>query len=619
MDINLIEQHGFKLIEKIDDTLRTEVWKATQLELDRVVCLQILKKEAAQNPIELEHFLMIARIFAKVKSDAVAAVFDIVSTPAVHYVVMEFVDGPTVGSLVTNGRRLSEDHILQIGASLAHCLEQLWHKDHLIHRNLKGDTVLIDQRGVAKLTDFSLAVKATQDLTALDGGNIVGTPSFIAPEYAQGVHNLTTQADMYSFGALMYQLATGQAPFASLNAVDAISAQIRGQVPPPHKLNKGISIGFSWFVHRLLMKNPNNRYADWREVLQDIHLVTQGEAPTGIKTEEQFFSTINAKPLLDAMEGIEEDEEVEESSHIGHKVRVKSSVQHLTQFEEEHNRDIRRSANQFAAFMIVLLLVWFLGFFWYRGVWEPEQQRISKAMALKKDVVVDSPSMVVVTKGPSSNNGGEARTEGGEGVTKQPSVTPPVPRPPTPEPEPKHEVKPEPKPEVTPVVAPIEPPVQEPVEMPDSLRQALVAAAKSGDLSALKIAFENDESKFKKREKMRIILRRAPDFATLIGQAMESKKDQPISFLWRGKSRIVVPRDISSLSVTLEANGRRQEINFSDLTPDEMVSLITKPQMDAEALSYCLLLFKSTQKSEISDYARRCPPFQDILVEAAKE
>lgn len=617
MDKNLIEQQGFTLIEQIDNTIHTEVWKATQRELDRVVCLQILKLDAAQNPVELEHFLMIARIFAKVKSDAVAAVFDIVSTPAVHYVVMEFVDGPTVGSLVTNGHHLSEEHILQIGASLAHCLEQLWHKDQIVHRNLKGDTVLIDQRGVAKLTDFSLAIKATQDLTALDGGNIVGTPSFIAPEYAQGARNLTTQADMYSLGALLYQLATGHAPFATLNAVDALYAQIRGQVPPPHKLNKNISIGFSWFVHRLLMKNPNNRYANWHEVLQDIHLVSQGEAPAGIKTEEQFFSTIDSKPLLDAMEGIEEEEEVATPTPKGHKVRVKSTGQHFAQFEEEHNREIRRGASQFAAFMIVLLLVWFTGFFWYRGVWEPEMQRISKAMAVKKDAVSQPPAMVVVTKGPSSNNGDRVKTEGTEGVTKPPTVTPPVPQPPPPEPKP--EVKPEPKPEVTPVVAPVEPPVQEPVEMPDSLRQALVTAAKSGDVSAMKTAFENDASKFRKRERMRMILEKAPDFSSMIGKAMESKKDQPISFLWRGKSRIVVPRDVSSLSVTLEANGRRQEINFSDLTPDEMVSLITKPHMDADSLSYCLLLIKSTQKSEIPEYARRCIPFQDVLLEAAKE
>jgi len=599
MQKDLIEQHGFKLIEQIDQTLQTEIWKANQVELERMVCLQILKPEAAQNPVELEHFLMIARIFAKVKSDAVAAVFDIVSTPKVHYVVMEFVDGPTVGALVKNGHRISEEHILQIGTALAHCFEQLWHKDHLIHRNLKGDTVQIDQRGVAKLTDFSLAVTTAQDLSALDNGNIVGTPSFIAPEYAQGLRNLTTQADMYSFGALMYQLATGQAPFASLAAVDALSAQVHEQILPPHKLNKQISLGFSWFVHRLMMKNPNNRYPDWHAVLQDIHLLTQGELPNGIETEEQFFSTIDSKPLLAAMEELEADDPedlAEEVTPKGHRVKVKSSAQAISQFEEEHNRDVRRSANQFVTFMLFLLLVWFAGLFWYRGVWEPEMERISKAMALKEEVVVPPNHVTVVPD---------------EHVQKQPSEPSSVTPPPPPNIPPKPEVKPDPKPEIP------QPPPELP--MPASVRKALVSATKAGDLSAFKAVFENEPSQFNGKERMLRILKRAPEIGDLIERTMASKIDQPISFLWRGKLRVVVPRSVTSSAVTLEANGRQQAINFSDLTPDEMISLTSKPHTDAESLSYCLLLLKSTQKSELPQYARRCPAFQDILLQALNE
>jgi hypothetical protein len=366
------------------------------------------------------------------------------------------------------------------------------------------------------------------------------------------------------------------------------------------------------------MKNPNNRYSDWHEILQDIHLITQGEAPAGIKTEEQFFSTIDSKPLLNAMEGIDDEdaEVVEESSpKKGPKVRVKTRVTKFSHFETGQVKEVPPGRNLFPALMMFLLIAWFLGFFWYRGVWEPEMQRISKAIASKKNVVVNPPVRVVDTQGVSANKGGVSRTEGTEGVTKQPPETPPVRRPPTPPPEP----KPEPKPEVTPEVKPVEPRVQEPIEMPDSLRQALITAAKSGDLSALKAAFDKDESKFIKRERMNGILRRAPEYSTFISQAMESKKDQPIAFLWRGKSRIVVPRAVTETSVTLEANGRRQEINFTDLTPDELVSLSRKPHHDAEALSYCLLLMKSSQKSEISQYAFRCPPFQDILLEAQKE
>jgi len=612
MQKDLIEQHGFKLIAQIDQTLHTEVWKANQVELDRTVCLQILKPEAAQNQVELEHFLMIARIFAKVKSDAVAAVFDIVSTPKVHYVVMEFVDGPTVGSLVKNGHRISEEHILQIGTALAHCFDQLWHKDHLIHRNLKGDTVQIDQRGVAKLTDFSLAVTTAQDLADLDNGNIVGTPSFIAPEYAQGVRTLTTQADMYSFGALMYQLATGHAPFASLPAVEALSAQIREQITPPHKLNKQISLGFSWFVHRLMMKNPNNRYPDWHAVLQDIHLLTQGELPNGIETEEQFFSTIDSKTLLAAIEGIEDDDpedEVEEVKPKGHRVKVKSSGQALSQFEAEHNQEVRRSANQFVTFMLFLLLVWFVGLFWYRGVFEPEKERIAKAMALKKEVVVPPTHVVVVRK--ENLHGATVPPKSVENVQKQPSEPPSVTPPPPTNIPPKPEVKPEPKPEIP------QPPPELP--MPDSLRQTLVTAAKAGDLAAIRSALENDTSQFRGKDRMVRILSHTPEIGDLIEKTMASKLDQPISFLWRGKSRVVVPRSVTSSSVTLEANGRQQEINFSDLTPDEMISLSSRPHADGESLSYCLLLLKSTQKSELPQYARRCPVFQDILLEALNE
>jgi hypothetical protein len=151
------------------------------------------------------------------------------------------------------------------------------------------------------------------------------------------------------------------------------------------------------------------------------------------------------------------------------------------------------------------------------------------------------------------------------------------------------------------------------------LHQALVAAAKAGDLSAMQTAFEGEATQFKDKERMAKIMRKAPDFSKLIEKTMESKQDQTISFLWRGKSRIVVPRAVTASSVTLEANGRRQEINFTDLTPDEMVSLIMPPHSENDVLSYCVLLLKSTQKSELPQYARRCPVFQDILLEALKE
>ena len=624
----LIEQQGFKLLEQIDNTLHTEIWKANQRELDRIVCLQILKPEAAQNAIELEHFLLIARIFAKVKSETVAAVFDIVSTSDIHYVVMEYVEGPTVGSLVLDGHKLSQIQTLQIASSLALCFEQLWQKDRIIHRNLKGETVQIDPRGVAKLTDFSLAITASQDLGILDSGHIVGTPSFIAPEYAQGSKNLTTQADMYSFGALLYQLATGRAPFSSLSPLDALSAQIRGHILPPHLVNRDFSIEFSWFVHRLMMKNPNNRYPDWHAVINDIHLLIQGHPPAGIQIEERFLSTIDSKPLLDAMNGLVEEEDGDvgddDKTQIGSYVRLKPSPQKVYQFEREHTRDIKRSNRGVAALMIVLMVFWFGGLFWYRGIWGPEMKRISEAVAKKQqDVLVPSPKVVMTTKvqevdqvvetkkDDESESKGDAVDPLEEQRQREPRSEKPLTRPPFP-----------------PALRPRQPllvetngvpqPV-EPASMPDELKKVLIGAAKAGDLEALRAALAGDGVPFMNKEKQKTLLDNALTANQLLSRTMDSKKDQPISFTWRGKSRIVVPREVTAASVTLEANGRRQEIMFSELTSDEMVSLVNKPQTEAEALSYCLLLMRTAQKGEVPLYASRCLSFQDILLEAIKE
>lgn len=627
----LIEQQGFKLLEQIDNTLHTEIWKANQRELDRIVCLQILKPEAAQSAIELEHFLLIARIFAKVKSETVAAVFDIVSTSDIHYVVMEYVEGPTVGSLVGDGHKLSQIQILQIASSLALCFEQLWQKDRIIHRNLKGETVQIDPRGVAKLTDFSLAITASQDLGILDSGHIVGTPSFIAPEYAQGSKNLTTQADMYSFGALVYQLATGHAPFSSLTPLEALGAQIRGHITPPHLVNRDISIELSWFVHRLMMKNPNNRYPDWHAVVNDIHLLIQGQPPAGIQTEERFLSTIDSKPLLDAMNGVveEEDDDVDDGNKtpIGSYVRLKPSPQKVYQFERDHTRDIKRSNISVAALMIVLMLVWFGGLFWYRGIWGPELQRISEAEAKKQqDVFVPPPKVVIVTNvqdvaqvvDPKKTDEPESKGDAIDPSEEQPKRERrrehPLMRPPLPPA--LRQGQQLPSVETNGVHRPVP---AEPGPMPDELKKVLTGAAKAGDLEAMRVALAGDSAPFVGKEKMMTILDNTLTANQLLERTMDSKKDQPISFTWRGKSRIVVPREVMETSVTLESNGRRQEIKFSDLTSDEMVSLVNKPQTEAEALSYCLLLMRTVQKSEIPLYASKCLPFFDILLEAIKE
>jgi hypothetical protein len=442
---------------------------------------------------------------------------------------------------------------------------------------------------------------------------------------------------MYSFGALLYQLATGHAPFSSLSPVDALGSQIRSQIPPPHCVNRDISIEFSWFIHRLMMKNPNNRYPDWHAVISDIHLLMRGAAPAGIQTEERFLSTIDSKPLLDAMNDVNNEEEDDDGAGDGDApkkkpyIRLRPRQQQVSQFEVDHKRDIKSNNSSLALLMTLLMLAWFGGVFWYRGIWVPETQRIADAASKEApDVVAPPPTFVVTTKNidpepvdepkkdidePKKDQGSDmnpAASNDSEDVRKR---------------ERRHD-KPPMRPLLPPALRPLPPEAIDtnavhqpaaPGPMPDKLRKALVSAAKAGDMEAMRAALDGEESPFLEKVKLKSILNKAPTGSKLLERAMDTKKDQPISFTWRGKSRIVVPREVTETSVTLEANGRRQEIKFSDLAPDEMLSLVNKPQSEAEALSYCLLLMKTPQKSEISVHAAKCLPLQDILLEASKE
>ncbi len=125
MNLNLIEQQGFTLIQTVDETSQTVAWKAVQRTLERTVILRILKPEAASDPAAVSHFLTIARIVSRINSESIASIFDIVSAEGLHYVVMEHVEGPTLEELVSANGPLPVERVLRIAASLIASLEQL--------------------------------------------------------------------------------------------------------------------------------------------------------------------------------------------------------------------------------------------------------------------------------------------------------------------------------------------------------------------------------------------------------------------------------------------------------------------------------------------------------------
>ena len=592
---NTIEQQGFQLIQQVEETLQTDVWKARQVTLDRIVCLQILRPEFARQQAERERFLAMARCFAKLKSESIASVFDIVSAGDLHYVVMEHVDGPTLEEALAKSRPFPLKQILQIASSLAFGFEQLWDSAHVVHRNLKGATVRLDPRGVAKITDFSLAFisKPGIDMAELDGGHIVGSPSFISPEYAQGQAVLTTQSDMYAFGALLYTLATGHAPFDTLDAVDILESQMRAQIVPPHQLNSQLPVEFSWFVHRLMMKNPASRYADWRAVRYDIKCLLNGIEPRCVCPDETYLSTLLVQPMLDAMAAAEEG--LEDEGDTRKSIRLKQKARHNAQWEEEHNRDIARGNVGTAVFMSLLLLAWFALLFWYRGIWQPARQEAATAVVAVAEgaaapeeppPVEDDPAPpVTVVEAPPPV------------VTNAPPAVAPPP--------------------VARTNAPPSPPPVQVVEMPRALRDTLVAALKIGDLDLAQKRLADDDTPFTKRDAMQKALADAPTMNAMIEAGVRTKIGRTLSVDWKGRVRDMIPRSISNGVISVEVSGRTHEVVIKELLPNERLGFVAEPKTEAEHLTYCLMLIGTPRQNEVTKFAARCPAMKDLLLLAA--
>ncbi len=623
VNLDLIEQQGFTLIQAVDETSQTVAWKAVQRTLERTVILRILKPEAAADPAVVSHFLTIARIVSRIKSESIASIFDIVSTEGLHYVVMEHVEGPTLEELVNISGPLPVERVLRIAASLISSLEQLWETAHVVHRNLKSSTIRLAVRGVAKITDFSLAIQAGPGVnaTAMDGGNIVGTPCYLSPEQAQGSHTLTTQSDMYALGVVLYHLSTGVVPFENQDVVSILAAHVKQQVPPPHHLNPALPSSFSWLLHRLMMKNPNNRYPDWQAVLQDIRLLLAGSQPGCVCPGEEYLSTIEAfddktSPTPNAQEG-EPQIRLKPTRRTSGRLAAYQSKN----IQEEHTREIRREARaqEFACWMV--LLFWLVALFWFRAVWQaPPQSADNDAespLPHLAQILADLPQKVVTQIGQPNDTAPASRPDEADTSSDEP-VAPVAPRP-----------TPSPAVPTTPTIAdaaaapaPQDAPVQEmalPSGIPDALASRLADALATGSPAAALRVLQADTARFQEKSRLIEFLSSMPEIDDMVVAYLHAQIGKPLMFERNGRQRTVIPRSVQNGVISVEANGRGIDIAIRDLTADEKLRWIERPRSAAQSAAYCLALMRSSRREDIPAYAATCPPLiVPLLTEAAK-
>ena len=294
---------GYDQAQRIGEGGMASVWKARQISLDRWVAIKVLAPEQCSEDEDIDRFQSEARIVAKMNHPAIVQVYDAFYRNDRFCFVMEYVDGYTVGSWLQNRGYLSQEECLFVASGVAEALDYAWDKQGLIHCDIKPENIMIDIDGSVKVTDFGLSksLRSQQTRHSQDGVYVFGTPAYISPEQATGTKELSMQTDMYSMGASLYHMCTGKRLFAESSVEEVMESQVNGQYTDPLELNTNLSPFFCDFLERLLCKDRNDRYTDWKEVKADIDNLRQSRPLAFCEINpSNTKSTLRRSPLRDA-------------------------------------------------------------------------------------------------------------------------------------------------------------------------------------------------------------------------------------------------------------------------------------------------------------------------------
>ena len=257
------------------------MYRAWDTRLRREVALKVLPEALAQDRERLARFEQEARAASALNHPNIVTVHDIGRQGDTEYIAMELVDGKTLRELTLSGA-LPLKRILGLGAQIAEGLAKA-HGAGIVHRDLKPENVMVSKDGFVKILDFGLAklvepesgeVSAMPTLAQPETlpGTVMGTVAYMSPEQASGAA-LDFRSDQFSFGSILYEVATGQKAFQKKTAAETMSAIIREEPEPAGKLRPELPLPVRWTLERCLAKEPEDRYGSTRDLARDLSSV----------------------------------------------------------------------------------------------------------------------------------------------------------------------------------------------------------------------------------------------------------------------------------------------------------------------------------------------------------
>jgi predicted Ser/Thr protein kinase len=253
------------------------VYRARQISLNRPVALKMILAGQLASEADVRRFYLEAEAAANLDHPGIVPIYEIGEHEGQHFFSMGFVEGSSLSAKVANGPlppREAAEFVRQVAESV-----QYAHEKGVIHRDLKPANVLLDSQSQPKVTDFDLAKKLEGDSGLTHTGQVMGTPSYMPPEQAEG-KNVGPLADVYALGAILYCLLTGRPPFQAATPMDTL-LQVVGQEPVPvRQLNATVPRDLETIALKCLEKDPGRRYASAAAFAEDLRRYLAGEPIT---------------------------------------------------------------------------------------------------------------------------------------------------------------------------------------------------------------------------------------------------------------------------------------------------------------------------------------------------
>lgn len=342
-----------------------EVWLARQEKLDRHVALKILSPKYTSNAAFVERFTSEVRNTAKLEHPNIVTAFHAGVENGIYYMAISYICGETVFDRIKDGSPMSEKESLEIVKAVAAALDYAWSENKILHRDIKPSNIMLDKKSVPKLMDMGIAKSLDEESSLTMTGMMIGTPYYVSPEQAIGAKDIDFRADIYSLGATLYHMVTGNVPYDASTAMAIISKHLSEPLPDPRNYNGTLSEQIVSLIKIMMAKNKNDRQKSWMTVIEDIDRVLQGKfpltpVPESNKTAVAPYAVENSPATEISPTSVTTSYS---KSHSQTKDVVSSSANRSSLADENTKKDTeskRKKPNVFLLFLLFFILFVFL-------------------------------------------------------------------------------------------------------------------------------------------------------------------------------------------------------------------------------------------------------------------